>query len=110
MSKLNNKKPILFPCKNCVFNAKSLSGLMSHNSHKHPAPPPPPPPKKETVYAPNVLEEDHSLLNGDKLKIGDLIWLGRKCVITKITKTEGSKDVDVQLKITKMWYSQTEIS
>ena len=66
------------------------------------------PPQKINEVA-SFGEESHILINGKNLSLGDVIWLGRKTVITEITKTEGSNDVDVVLKITKKWYSKEEI-
>ena len=46
---------------------------------------PPPPPKQTIEEIPmSFFDEEHNLLGGKQLKLGDLVWLGRKCVITKI--------------------------
>lgn len=101
-----------FECDKCPWSKEkkfnTQKGLEQHIRIKHPYVAPPAP-KKETVYVPNDLEEDHSLADGKEIQIGDLIWLGRKCVVTKITKTEGTKDVEVTLKITKKWYSKNPL-
>jgi hypothetical protein len=95
-------------CDECFRTFANSRGLQQHKTKKHPYVPPPPP-KREIQTAPNEYE-DHSLLNGRKVQLGDVIWIGRKAVIVKLTKTEGSNDVDVTLRLTKKWWSETEIS
>lgn len=87
---------------------KSDAGLRQHKAKAHPYVPPPPP-KRTTEVEPGQ-EENHNLLGGSYLQLGDVVWIGRKAVITKITKTEGSKNAEVVLRLTKKWWSPTEIS
>jgi hypothetical protein len=58
----------------------------------------------------NDLCEEHTLLNGRNFQLGDVVWFGQKAVIIKITKTEGSNNAEVLVRITKKWYSREEIS
>jgi hypothetical protein len=98
-----------FKCDECDDKTfKTQRGLNLHTAKVHPYVPPPPP-KKETETAPNEYEE-HTLLDGRSFRLGDVVWLGKKAVIIKITKTEGSNDVVVNVRLTKMWYSREEIS
>jgi hypothetical protein len=101
-----NKK---FECDECFRDDfKSERGVWQHKMKAHPYVPPPAP-AKTTETAPGE-EFEQTLIGGSHLNIGDLVWFGRKCVITKLTRTEGSKDIFVTLKVTKKWYSTTEIS
>jgi hypothetical protein len=86
----------------------SERGLYQHERIAHPYIPPPAP-KRTTEIAP-FDEEDYTLLNGKYLSLGDVVWLGRKAVITKITKTENSNDIGVILCITKKWWSSEPLN
>jgi hypothetical protein len=92
-----------YECYKCKERFASWQARDSHDDMAHR------PPRKTTERA-NFGEESHTLINGKNLALGDVVWLGRKTVITEITKTEGSGDVSVVLKITKKWYSPEEIS
>jgi hypothetical protein len=96
-------KKLRYECSKCDERFVSWQARDSHLAIQHR------PPRKTTETA-NFGEEFHTLLNGKNLALGDVVWLGRKTVITEITKTEGSDDVAVMLKITKKWYSREEIS
>src|SRR5438552_3487878 len=98
-----------FPCDECFReDFKSERGLAKHKTKAHPYVPPPPP-KRTTEIEPGI-EQTHNLLGGSQLHLGDVVWIGRKAVITKITRTEGSRDIEVILRIMKKWWSETEIS
>jgi hypothetical protein len=57
------------------------------------------------------LYEDRTLLDArGKFQLGDLVWIGRKAVITKLTTTEGSKALEVSLRITRKWWSPEQLS
>lgn len=101
------KKTEKFQCKKCFRWFTTNRGLASHG-RMHPWIPAPAP-KKETEVETGTVET-HNLLNAKgKLDLGDVFWLGRKCVITKITKIEGSNTIEVEARITKKWYSTEEI-
>lgn len=84
-------------------------GMARHMASAHTPQPRPfvPQPKKTTEYETGETHE-HNLLNGKGLKLGDVVWHVRKCVITRITETEGSKDVSVTLRTTKRNWQQNE--
>jgi hypothetical protein len=98
----------LHECEKCERSFATARGLQQHDRKAHPYIPPPPP-KRETHTAPDEYE-NHTLIGGNTLSLGDIVWVGRKTVITSITKTEGSKDVSVVLRITRKWWSAEEIS
>jgi hypothetical protein len=97
-------------CEKCPGREfRGMRGLRTHQSKAHPyVCPPAPLPKPETTKASGE-EETTQLIGGRNFEIGDVIWLGRKCTITEITKAEGSPDVKVKLLITKRWYSRNQI-
>lgn len=98
-------------CGKCGGKFATNRGLAIHDTRMHPyIAPPIPQPKKTVETAPSALEEEHNLVAGNNLELGDVVYLGRKTVITRITKTEGSRDVSVTLKITKKWWSKDPIS
>lgn len=103
------KKSKKFVCKKCGrSDFLSQRGVEQHDWKAHPYIPPPSP-KRTTDLAP-MDEENHTLLNGKYLNIGDVVWLGRKAVITKIIRTENSNDVEVVLNLTKKWWSSQPIN
>lgn len=101
-----NKKLVCDTCGRNDF--LSQRGVYQHDRIAHPYIPPPAP-KRTTEIAP-LDEEINNLLNGKHLSIGDVIWLGRKAVITKITRTENSNDIEVVLRITKKWWSSEPLN
>jgi hypothetical protein len=98
-----------FKCGDCGRVFGSARGRIQHGTKVHPYVPPPQP-KQETEIAPDEYYDNHRLLNGRRIQIGDVVWLGRKTVVMKITRTDGLNDVQAVLRVTKKWYSQTEIS
>jgi hypothetical protein len=101
-----NKGIVCEKCERSSFI--SQRGLYQHERIAHPYIPPPPP-IRTTETAP-LEEESHTLLNGKHLSLGDVVWIGRKAVITKITKTENSKNADVVLRLTKKWWSSEPLN
>lgn len=98
-----------FVCKKCGrSDFLSQRGVYQHDRIAHPYISPPAP-KRTTEIAP-FDEENHILLNGKYLSIGDVVWLGRKAVITKMIKTENSNDVEVVLRLTKKWWSSEPLN
>jgi hypothetical protein len=103
------KKNKKFVCEICGrSDFLSQRGVYQHDRIAHPYIPPPPP--KRTTEIASLEEESHNLLSGKRLNIGDVVWLGRKAVITKIIRTENSNDVEVILRMTKKWWSSEPIS
>jgi hypothetical protein len=103
------KKNKGFLCEKCRrSDFISQKGLYQHERIVHPYIPPPLP--KRTIETAPLEEENHTLLNGKNLNIGDVVWLGRKAVILRITKTENSNDAEVVLRLTKKWWSKEEIN
>jgi hypothetical protein len=98
-----SKEKLRYECYKCGERFVGWQARDSHSAIEHR------PPRKTTEVA-NFGEESQTLLNGKNLALGDVVWLGRKTVITEITRTEGSDSVDVVLKTTKKWYSRDEIS
>ena len=94
----------------CERQFGTLEGMKQHMRKAHPPEPyvPPPPPKKMTTAAPNQLDEDHHLIGGKRVDVGDVVYIKRKCVVVSRTETEGSEDLDVVLKVTKRWWSNNE--
>src|SRR6266498_3910714 len=85
-----SKKQKRVACDKCFRDDfKSERGLAQRETKAHPYIPPPPP-RRETEIQPGG-EEKLTILGGHNLQLGDVLWLGRKAVLTKITKTEGSK-------------------
>jgi len=93
------KNKLRYGCYKCDRRFNSWQARDKHMDLDHQ------PPKETTVIAP--IEEIHNtLLEGSKFEIGDIVYLSQKCVITKITYTENSPDVEVILRITKKRYSR----
>lgn len=97
------KNKLRYLCYHCDDKFISWQQRDSHVKIDH-APP------KVTTETASMKIESRTLLGGRRIKVGDVIWLGRKVVITKTEKTEGSVDVEVEVAITKNWWSEEEIS
>jgi hypothetical protein len=63
-----------------------LLRLAASRSTKRKLTPSRPLPKKTTESAPDQYETTILLGGSPKLEIGDIFWLGRKCVITKMPR------------------------
>lgn len=99
-----SEKTIEYPCKKCDRKFATSQGRSIHTTRMHPYVPPPPPPRSETkTLAPSLLEQ-HNLLNGKHLQLGDVFYRVEKHVIKSITKTEGTTTVIVQTeKLRQNW-------
>lgn len=100
------KKKLRYQCYKCDERFKSWQERNHHCEQEHK---PVLEPKKTIEVIPGY-EEVRNLIDGKDLKLGDVIWLGRKTVITKIERTENSRDILATLKITRGWYSREEIN
>lgn len=86
----------------CKAQFISQRGLNQHIRIKHPYIPPPPP--KKTTKEFMRTGEEHRLIDGAKLKLGDRVGFSKSGVITKITLTEGSDLAVVEVAvITDSW-------
>ena len=65
------------------------------------------PPMKTTIEMKRY-GEYHKLIGGVHMEIGDLISFEKKGVITKITKTENSRDVEVEVAVISDVYNQND--
>ncbi len=91
-------------CAKCGIGFASTRGLSIHHSRMHPYVPPPAP-KKTTEQEPIETWETTLLGARKQLGLGDVFWHVRKCVITRITVTEGSNDIAITARVTKRHYS-----
>ncbi|MEK7992870.1 MAG: hypothetical protein AAB403_03600 [Planctomycetota bacterium] len=91
-------------CEKCSRAFGSRRGLEQHDRKAHPYVPTPPP-KRTTEQAPLEVWETKLLGARKQLGLGDVFWHVRKCVITKITTTEGSNDIEITAHVTKRHYS-----
>lgn len=97
-----------FSCGKCALLFSTARGLAQHDRRAHPYVPPPAP-KKETVVEIGETE-DHTLIGGRRVQIGDVIYFGRKAVVTQITKTEGSNDAHVIVRVSRKWWSSQPLA
>ncbi len=96
------KKKKKFPCSKCSFVGKSQRGLSYHDTIKHPYVSPPPP--RQTVKQFIRDEFGRSLKNGYNITLGSKLVFEKVVVVSKITKTEGSDSVVVDIHvITDTW-------
>lgn len=100
-------------CKRCLKSFPTSKGLHIHKTrrdHWRDAPVPSPLPVKKTLSFPGALPEHHNLLGGaNSLKLGDKVTITTEYVISKITYTSGSLDVDTELtKVAKGSWSKTD--
>lgn len=103
-----------YKCEKCGrAGFATTGGLQRHKTRMHPYVPPPPSPPQPPVFRERstiIATEDHSFLGGQNIDVGDVVWLVRKAVVLKITKTQGKNSVAVQLGITKRsWQEQQPI-
>lgn len=94
-------------CPKCDRRFASERGLAQHDGKAHPYVQPPAP--RETTFKACLEVESHSLIGGKNFHLGDVVWFGRKAVITKITTVDGSSDAKVEVMITRKWYSAEEL-
>jgi hypothetical protein len=98
-------------CEKCGRAGFSSKGLKIHESRMHPYVPQPAPAPKPPVFKEGstiIATEDHSLIGGQSLDVGDVIWFVRKAVILKIEKEQGKTTVKVEAGITKRSWQQNQ--
>jgi hypothetical protein len=98
-------------CDKCGRVGFSLRGLRIHESRMHPhvpAPVPAPRPPSFKEGSTIIATEDHNLMGGQNLDVGDVIWFVRKAVILKIEKEQGETTVKVEAGITKRSWRQNQ--
>jgi hypothetical protein len=101
------KKEKKFFCEKCGRDDfKSNKGVMQHDSKAHPYIAPPEPKKTVEVAEHNIFPQRRKLLNAATLDIGDVFYRVEKCVLKKITRTEGSRDIDTEYEITKSYWTR----
>lgn len=93
-------------CEKCGKGYKSPAGLTRHKSRMHPAPVPVPVPKRTTEEEKGSIDT-RTLLGGVDLEVGDVVYIVQKGTISSITKTVGSRDVSVTLRISKSNWQQS---
>jgi hypothetical protein len=76
----------------CDLRFPSWQARDSHVRLGHPEP-------RKTVFEIKRFGESHSLLGGKNIKLGDRITFTRKAVVTKITTTEHSDDVQIEVAV-----------
>lgn len=92
----------------CERQFKTMRGMQAHMRIAH-KPEPIVIPKKVIQRAIDRLNEDRNLLNAKgQVDIGDVVYITQKCVVVRITETEGSRDLDVELQITKSSWSSNK--
>lgn len=97
------KKEIRFECFKCTRDFKTQGALTRHDNKEHPYIPTPPP--KKTTEVSSGQWETRTLLGGKrKLTLGDVFYRIEKCVIKRLTVTEGSDDIEVGYEITRQHY------
>ncbi len=88
-----NKK-LRFECGKCDERFISWQQRDRHEGEGHK----PPEVKTETA---SMQEDSRTLLGGSEVEIGDVIEITKKVVVTKTTKTEGSKDISAVVALIK---------
>ena len=83
-----------YKCWKCELSFISWQARNNHIETDHRPP-------KKTVEEPVRFGECHSLRGGSQLKVGDPITFHKKGVITKITRTEGSGDIEIEIVVIK---------
>jgi len=98
--KLMKKIKLRYKCPECGERFKSWQARSEHYKIAHK-----PPVKIVKEMRKNT--EFHSIIGGINLNLGDKISIERVGVITKITKTEGSKNVDTEVSIISSEWSKS---
>lgn len=99
MSKTKKRKPVKYSCWKCgaIFNSWQARDKHMAEEHK--------PPVKTTKGF--IGEENHILLGGAlTVKLGDIIEFPKFGVVTQITTTEGSNDIEVVIGLIKKEWSK----
>ncbi len=95
-----NKK-LRFACYKCELRFISWQKRDKHVADDHK-------PSEVKVETASMEEDTRTLLGGHNVKIGDVLWIKRKVVVTKTTKTEGSDDVYVTVATIKSSWDRIE--